>query len=203
LRFVVGLGNPGDRYQFSRHNIGFWVLDEYAKKCGLSFHRDRISESLVCEKTASEAPVLLIKPLTYMNRSGEAVLKLLKSFKLSPQETLVILDDIFLGLGVLRFRLKGSAGGHNGLRSILEACASTDIPRLRIGVGLPQDKSQGWVDHVLDPFSRDELEQVRETVGLTLGLVNAFVSKGAIEAQKWLSDLQSKKNLRAKREVKH
>lgn len=200
MRLVVGLGNPGDQYQFSRHNVGFWVLDECAKRHGLSFHRDRTLDSLVCKGASLEGPFLLVKPLTYMNRSGEAVLKLLKSFKLSPQETLVILDDIFLSLGVLRFRPRGSSGGHNGLRSILEACASTEIPRLRLGVGLPQDKSQGWVDHVLDPFSRDELEQVREMVKFSLDVIDVFLSNGPEEAQKWLSDHQAKRK-KVKRET--
>jgi PTH1 family peptidyl-tRNA hydrolase len=198
LRLIVGLGNPGDRYQFSRHNIGFWVLDELAKKWQLSFRHERASASLMCKGNLEEVPFLLVKPLTYMNNSGEAVLKFLKSFELSPQETLVILDDIFLPLGVLRFRPKGSSGGHNGLQSILKACNSTEIPRLRLGVGLPEDKTQGWVDHVLDPFSRDELEQVRKMVQVALDVVDAFVSDGAAEAQKWLNDHQSKKKLRVK-----
>ena len=193
LRLIVGLGNPGDRYQFSRHNIGFWVLDELAKKWQLSFHRERASASLMCKGTLEEMPFLLVKPLTYMNNSGEAVLKFLKSFELSPQETLVILDDIFLPLGVLRFRSKGSSGGHNGLQSILKACNSPEIPRLRLGVGLPEDKTQGWVDHVLDPFSRDELEQVRKMVQGALDVVGVFVSDGATGAQKWLTDHQAKR----------
>lgn len=188
---IVGLGNPGERYEFSRHNIGFWVVDHLAKEWGIDFHRRKNFESAVGEGACKGHSVLLVKPLTYMNKSGEGVDKILQSFKLSPQDVLVILDDIFLPLGGLRLRIKGSSGGHKGLQSIIDVCGVQGIPRLRLGVGLPKDKAKTWADHVLCPFERDELELAHEVVKDAAEVVAAYIAEGFEIAQKRLSRSES------------
>lgn len=192
MKLIVGLGNPGERYQHSRHNMGFWVVDALAEKDNLHFRRQSECESLIAQSSLSGESFLLAKPLTYMNQSGRAFSKLLKTFEISTDNVLVILDDIFLRTGLLRFRPKGSAGGHHGLESILEACPNIPIARLRLGVGFPQNQSQGWVEHVLGPFERDELERVPGMIQRAIGVVESFVIEGAESAQKWLSDFQPK-----------
>lgn len=184
MKLIVGLGNPGEGYEFSRHNIGFWAIDQLAKAWGIKFHRKKAFESGIGEGDYKGVSVLLIKPLTYMNRSGEAVSKILESFKLSPQDVLVILDDIFLPLGVSRFRLTGSSGGHKGLQSIIDVCGTKEVHRLRLGVGLPKDRAQTWADHVLGPFERDELEMARQMVEEARDIVAVYITRGFEIARK-------------------
>lgn len=198
MKLVVGLGNPGERYEHSRHNIGFSTVEALAKDLGARFRHQREFESLVAEGRLLEEPYLLVKPLTYMNQSGRAVSKIVRYFELSLDETLVILDDIFLKIGLLRFRQRGSSGGQKGLQSILDSCESAGIPRLRMGVGLPEDQDRGWVEHVLSSFPRDQLEQVRSMIYEGAAFSQVFISKGSEEAQKWLSDHQSRKHHRSR-----
>ena len=194
MKMVVGLGNPGAQYQDSRHNVGFWVADELARRWGRSFKQDKAHESWICQAAFGDETCLLVKPVTYMNQSGRAVTSLLKYFKLSVQEILVILDDIFLSLGTLRLRLEGSSGGQKGLQSVLDVCQSMQIPRLRVGVGLPEDESQGWAGHVLSPFALDELETVRRAVDLAADAVERFVETDADAALKFINNHQSRQN---------
>ena len=198
MKLVVGLGNPGERYEHSRHNIGFSTVETLAKDLGAHFRHQREFESLVAEGRLLGEPYLLVKPLTYMNQSGRAVSKIVRYFELSLDETLVILDDIFLKIGLLRFRQKGSSGGQKGLQSILDSCESPGIPRLRMGVGLPQDQGRGWVEHVLSSFPRDQLEQVRSMIHEGAAFSQVFISKDSEEARKWLSDHQSRKHHRSR-----
>lgn len=165
-RLVVGLGNPGPDYVGTRHNAGFMVVDRLAARLGVALDQEAarafVAEARVPadpeapDGAAEVGPVVAVaRPLTWMNRSGEAVAALLGRYGLSPAEMLLVYDDLALPLGALRIRGKGSHGGHNGIRSVIEALGSTEFPRLRVGVG-NSFPSGGQVDFVLSPFDDDE-----------------------------------------------
>ena len=135
MRLLVGLGNPGPQYRDTRHNVGFWVADEIARRWGFSGNWRERFDALTVRGTAAGEPFMLAKPLTFMNLSGFAVSKLAQYFQIEPTDTLVIVDEVALPLGRLRARRSGSAGGHNGLKSIVEQLGTDDFPRLRLGVG--------------------------------------------------------------------
>jgi|ERR1700730_8992489 PTH1 family peptidyl-tRNA hydrolase len=158
LRLVVGLGNPGPQYADTRHNVGFMVIDALAAKEGI---RLAPSPSWGCE-LGKWGDVLLAKPLTYMNRSGEAVGALARYFKIAPEEVLVVVDDVALPLGRLRLRPGGSDGGHNGLRSVIDHLGEM-FQRLRIGIGASQGAEE-IVDHVLGKFAPSEEEVVKDAI---------------------------------------
>jgi PTH1 family peptidyl-tRNA hydrolase len=160
MKLIAGLGNPGPQYRDTRHNVGFWVIDEIARRWSVSDSgRERFDAWNVRATHAGES-VLLAKPLTFMNLSGFAVSRLLQYFQISPADLLVIVDDIALPLGRLRARRSGSAGGHNGLKSVIEQIGGDAFPRLRIGVGRG-DSRRDLADHVTSKFEPDE----RETIG--------------------------------------
>ena len=177
-KLIVGLGNPGRKYAHNRHNVGFQCLDRLAQAHGLSFAQRRAKASLALGKIA-DVGVVLAKPLTYMNLSGQAVKKLISFYKLSLEDILVISDDLDLPLGTIRLRSGGGSGGHKGMRSIIEALASLAFPRLRVGIGRPPDNNA--VNYVLSNFTADEqitLESVYERV---VAAVELFLREG-IEA---------------------
>jgi len=150
---VVGLGNPGPQYERTRHNLGFLAVDRYLQLYGEAF---RPLEAEQAALFGSEG-VLIAKPLTYMNRSGLAVLEICERFGLSPKQLLIVYDDVALPFGVMRARAKGGSGGHHGMESIIEALGTEEIPRLRLGIGtdpLPEDLTE----YVLSEFSPDERE---------------------------------------------
>jgi peptidyl-tRNA hydrolase, PTH1 family len=154
LRLVAGLGNPGPQYTDTRHNVGFMVIDRLAGKKGVKLSRSAFSSS----EWGKWGNTLLIKPLTYMNRSGDVVGRFARYFKIQPEEILVVVDDVALPLGRLRLRPSGSDGGHNGLKSIMEHLGQTFM-RLRIGIGASPDAEE-LVDHVLGKFDRSETPTV-------------------------------------------
>ena len=161
-RLVVGLGNPGAEYRRTRHNVGFEVLDRLASRLRLSFGRPRWGRAPAAE--AAEDPgleLVLLKPKTYMNRSGEAVAKACEVYGVAPEAALVVCDDLNLPLGRLRLRSGGSAGGHHGLESILAHLGTEDFPRLRIGIG---EVVGDEVPHVLGAFSRPEREEIESAL---------------------------------------
>ncbi len=156
IRAVIGLGNPGERYRRTRHNVGFMVVDELAK----SLRARRFFEkylSHIYKVRVGGREVFLVKPQTFMNNSGSAVDNLIHELNLSPQEILVIYDDLDLPLGTIRLRLRGSSGGHRGMESIISTLGTENFPRLRIGIGRPANKRQ-VVDYVLSPFKKEEEE---------------------------------------------
>lgn len=155
LRLVVGLGNPGERYAMTRHNLGFRVIDELIGRLDppSPILQD---EALVYKADAADRSLLLAKPMTYMNASGRAVKGLLERYELSPQKMLVVFDDVNLDPGVLRIRARGSDGGHNGVRSIIESIKTRDFPRLRIGIGRPE--GMDLIDYVLGEIKPQEAE---------------------------------------------
>lgn len=152
IRLVVGLGNPGDRYAHTPHNIGFDALDELADRNQLRFCRGFLLRGWVATWQVGPSPVRLLKPRTFMNRSGESVARALRRYRVRPEEMLLVYDDLELPLGRTRIRKKGSAAGHNGVASVIQALGgSTGFPRLRLGVG-PRPDGAELVDFVLSPW---------------------------------------------------
>jgi peptidyl-tRNA hydrolase, PTH1 family len=158
VKAVVGLGNPGKRYVKTRHNVGFWVVDHLASD--VVWQQEA---SYLWAAYRNDANLLLVKPTTYMNNSGIAVVDLAEKFDLVPKDILVIVDDIHLDVGRLRFRRGGSHGGHNGLRSIVSELNTSDFPRLRVGVGHPSDP-EDLIGHVLGVFLSEELDEMDVTM---------------------------------------
>ncbi|MEM6288785.1 MAG: aminoacyl-tRNA hydrolase [Bacteroidota bacterium] len=179
-RLVVGLGNPGPDYDGTRHNVGFEVLDRVAAEAGLAFGPEA-AQALLAEGTWRGTPVALAKPLTFMNRSGRAVAGLLERYRIGADDVLIVYDDLALEIGGLRVRGKGSAGGHNGVRSVIEALGSTEFPRLRVGVGNSFPPGQ-QVDFVLSPFDDDERAAADEAVAEAAQAVFTFVRDGLTAA---------------------
>lgn len=173
---VVGLGNPGAEYERTRHNIGFMVLDRLAADAGLSWERAAKWGAY----WAKLGQTLLVKPMTYMNRSGGPALAVAQFYKIAPAETLVVLDEMALELGRLRLRLKGSPGGHNGLESMIVNFGTDEIPRLRIGIGgVPGGGASDWV---LGRFFEEELPTVEKAVTRAADAVKAAIDKGVVSA---------------------
>lgn len=158
FRLLVGLGNPGREYSGTRHNVGFMVLDRLAAAMGATFRADKKWHA----DTASNGGVWLLKPQTYMNLSGESVSALVRFYQIEPARVLVVLDDMALPLGRLRIRERGSHGGHNGLRSILDHLGTQDVPRLRVGIG-SSDPGEA-TGHVLGRFAVDERPLVEQSL---------------------------------------
>ena len=182
MYLVVGLGNPGKEYRETRHNLGFRVLEEL-------YRGDWEEGDLYryAEWELEGMPVVLIEPLTYMNRSGLAVGDAVERWGMTPEEVLVVLDDVNLPLGRLRLRMKGGDGGHRGLASVIEALGSECFPRLRLGVGRPEDGD--LVKYVLSPFDEEELQVVREMVEGAAEAVRRFVREGPEAAMRWANTL--------------
>lgn len=177
---IVGLGNPGLAYAASRHNIGFTVLKLLASSLKINFKRDFSVSALVGRPRGSQPDLILALPQTYMNLSGIAVKGLLKKFKLSPQELLVVCDDLDLELGRMKLRPQGSSGGQRGMVSIIEHLGTQDFSRLRIGIGRPQN-SQDAADYVLAGFSRKEKAQVRQTAEDAVNCCLSWVANGTVQ----------------------
>ncbi|MCX8127295.1 MAG: aminoacyl-tRNA hydrolase [Synergistetes bacterium] len=152
MRLVVGLGNPGPKYEFTRHNFGFRVIDFLAGRWDLKVDRYEC-KALTGRK---DNGVLLVKPMTYMNRSGEALKELISKYKVSPHDVLVIYDDLYLPFGVIRIRKLGGAGGHKGMESIISTLGTEEIPRLRLGIGPPPPS--GYEYYVLSEFTDKEMK---------------------------------------------
>ena len=174
MKLVVGLGNPGRRYAGTRHNIGFDVLDRLTGRHGLEWE-SAPADALMTRWRAAGA--LLAKPLTFMNLSGQAVGELLRFFKIDLADLLIVVDDVNLDLGRLRARAAGSAGGHNGLKSVMAHLGTEEFARLRIGVGRG-DGRRDLADHVLATFEPDERTVVAGTVDRTADAVELFVAEG-------------------------
>ena len=158
---VVGLGNPGPEYQGTRHNVGQRVLDALAKTLKKAFRRD--GRALVARGQWRGEPLYLVKPQTFMNVSGPAVAAALRKLHLTAADLVLVYDDIDLPLGTVRVRMQGGAGGHNGVRSVIEALGTQEIRRVKVGIGRPATRAQ-VTDHVLEPFEPDERDAVEAAV---------------------------------------
>lgn len=176
MRAVIGLGNPGKKYESTRHNIGFLILDAFAEKQRLFFKSSK-RDYIYSEGTLRSSDFFLIKPTTYMNLSGLAVLDFLNDYPTVMNDLLVITDDVNLELGKIRLRQSGGDGGHNGLKSIIYHLQNDNFPRLRFGVGNKFDEGE-LAEYVLDPFSENELDSIREGFDLSVDLVYHFIAGG-------------------------
>jgi PTH1 family peptidyl-tRNA hydrolase len=179
MRLVVGLGNPGERYRRTRHNAGFMVVDALAARAGVMRGREE-ADAWVAEAEVAGEALRLAKPLTFMNRSGLAVERLLGATGGSPGDLVVVVDDVALELGTLRVRERGSHGGHNGLRSLIDVLGTDEFPRVRVGVrkgDLPEDLA----GYVLAEFPPEDVLVVQEMVGLAADAVTCLVKYGPVE----------------------
>ena len=177
---LVGLGNPGAKYDRTRHNIGFDVLDRAAQRWQLSWTENRKFQGFFGETLVLGQRIRILKPTTYMNNSGQAIRAVVDWYKLPPTSVLVIYDDMDLPLGQLPLRLKGSAGGHNGMKSTIAHLGTPDFPRLRIGIGSPRqgDRKSETVSHVLSKFAPEEQETMQEAIVQSLSILETILSKG-------------------------
>jgi PTH1 family peptidyl-tRNA hydrolase len=155
MKLIVGLGNPGSQYEHTRHNVGFRVVDRLATTWGFSWS-ERRARAMVASGTVGTEKVVLAKPLTYMNLSGEAVGELARWYKVPPADLLVIYDELDLPTGRVRLRSSGSAAGHNGIRDIIARLHTSDFPRLRVGIGRPTHRHMEGRDHVLSAANGDD-----------------------------------------------
>ena len=172
MKLIVGLGNPGDKYQGTRHNVGFDVIDALARQEGLQLTDQKFRADYTIWRVDGEK-VLLVKPYTFMNLSGEAVLPLMSYYNISPDELVVVYDDLDLEPGKLRLRQSGSAGGHNGVKSIIEMLGTHDFKRVKIGIGRPQ-YGRKVVDHVLERFDTDDRALIEQKIDQTTDLLTAW-----------------------------
>jgi PTH1 family peptidyl-tRNA hydrolase len=180
VRLIVGLGNPGIRYQRTRHNAGYMAIDELARGTPLVLW-SVCCQSLTLEAALGTHRVVLAKPLTFMNRSGPAVRLLLEVFRIDPKEMVLILDDLNLPLGRIRIRERGSSGGHNGLESVIETLNSDEILRVRLGIGeddMPEDKS----GFVLSDFPPSREAELKVMITKAAQAVNTLLDDGVTRA---------------------
>lgn len=180
-RLLIGLGNPGATYAATRHNVGFAVVDALAERARTVFKNDGRAEALLAEARLRGRPVVLVKPQTYMNRSGLTVKHLMRRYGFGPEEILVVVDDINLALGTIRLREQGSAGGHNGVQDIIDRLGTDAFPRLRLGVGSDFDRG-GQVDYVLSGFTAEEQPVVDDAVKRARDAAVTFVTDGLVMA---------------------
>jgi PTH1 family peptidyl-tRNA hydrolase len=178
VKVIVGLGNPGAPYKGTRHNVGFAVADEIARRAAVAFETAP-ADALIARWRRSDEAVLLAKPLTFMNHSGQAIGDLTRYFKVDIGDVLVIVDEMQLPLGKLRARARGSAGGHNGLKSVI-AHLGDQFARLRLGVGRG-DERRDLADHVLARFDKDEVEESGRMIARAADAAETFITSG-IEA---------------------
>lgn len=188
LKAIVGLGNPGDKYFHTRHNIGFRILDVLAARAGATFKLESKWESRICQVGG----ISLIQPLTYMNESGRAIGSLSRFYRWQPEEILVVFDDVSLPLGSLRFRLNGGHGGHNGVRSLLAHLPSDAFPRLKVGIGAASGEQ--LVGHVLGNFAVAERELLENTLARAADAVQLAASNGIEKAANEFNTRSQKKS---------
>ncbi len=175
MKLIVGLGNPGKSYERNRHNVGFRVVDWLAQHWRIDLSKRKFGGRFGSGLVGQEQ-VALLKPQTYMNRSGESVGPAVGFYRLAPEDVLVVMDDMALALGQIRLRGQGSVGGHNGLRNIVEHLGRSDVPRLRVGIGGP--RSGEAVGHVLGDFMREEEGVIAESIAAAGSAVTCYVERG-------------------------
>ena len=181
MKLIVGLGNPGREYHWTRHNLGFLLLDELSREHQIPLGR-RGLKSVYGRGRIARAEVILAKPQTYMNLSGEAVQRLLHFFKIPPQDLVVLHDDLDLPWGKIRIRIGGSSGGHRGIVSIHGAIGSEDFIRFKIGIGRPEAPGRDPADYVLDPLPEAEKEELKAILKRGAEAVETLLSRGPQEA---------------------
>ncbi len=177
---IVGLGNPGKSYERTRHNIGFAAVDRLAKEHGFEFRNQLPLKGSIAEECIGNRSVILLKPLTFVNSSGEAVVLVMRAFQIDLPQLLILTDDVDLPLGRLRIRINSGTGGHNGLRSVEECLQTNQYGRLRIGVG--GRKKEGLIDHVLGRFSEEEEQLIPGVLERVVQAVEIWLDKGITSA---------------------
>jgi len=182
---VVGLGNPGLQYEFSRHNIGFRIIDNLAREIETEFKKVKSYDSLISRGKINNHNLRLVKPQTYMNLSGKSVSKIVSYYRISFQDLLIVYDDLNLELGQIRIRKRGSAGGHKGVESIIQYLNSEDIPRLRIGIGKPSINSNfDYASYVLSNFNNNEKDKISEVIQLSTEAIKTVIEDGLEKAMR-------------------
>jgi peptidyl-tRNA hydrolase, PTH1 family len=176
VKLIVGLGNPGPRYKATRHNVGFEVVDELARRASIAFESAPADALVAKWRRADGDTAMLVKPMTFMNLSGQAIGELLRYFKIDLADLLVVVDEAQLPLGRLRARMRGSAGGHNGLKNVI-AHLGDEFSRLRIGVGRG-DSRRDLADHVLAKFDTDEAADVERMITRAADAADTFITSG-------------------------
>ena len=177
---IIGLGNPGREYAFNRHNVGFMAVDRFAKAHKTAFTR-RQGRALVTSVRLGETPVILAKPQTFMNLSGEAVKSLLKFYDVPLTQLLVCFDDIDLPVGTIRLRPEGGSAGQNGMKSIIEHLGTQEFPRLRLGIGRPPGRMDA-ADYVLQDFRGFDAEVIESTLDKAAQAIETFIQEGIVTA---------------------
>ena len=173
-KLIVGLGNPGPRYENTKHNLGFWVVNELLLRLQLN-RLEPLCRSLIAQTEWHNSEVIFAKPMTYMNNSGQAVNMLVQKFDIPTHDLCVVYDDLNLDIGVLRIRKAGSDGGHNGIKSIIHHLGTQDFPRLRVGIG----KVEGdWMDYVLNDFSDVEREYIDWAIPCAADAIETLITDG-------------------------
>ncbi len=173
-KLIVGLGNPGPKYENTKHNLGFWVINELLLRLQVD-RLEPVCRSLIARTEWHDSEIIFAKPMTYMNNSGQAINLLVQKFDIFPLNLCVVYDDLNLDVGVLRIRKAGSDGGHNGMKSIIHHLRTKDFPRLRVGIG----KVEGdWMDHVLSEFSVAEREDIDWAIPCAADAIETFVTHG-------------------------
>lgn len=196
MMIIAGLGNPGKEYDNTKHNVGFWVIDQLAKQYNITVtkfkHKALIGDGIIAGKK-----VLLVKPQTYMNLSGESIKEILKFYKIPIEQLYVIYDDTSLPLSAVRIREKGSAGGHNGMKNIIAHLGTDVFIRIKVGIG---EKPNGWdlADYVLAKFSKDEEPLILSGVEKAAHAVELLLSKGITEAMNQTNQKLKKQNKKTK-----
>lgn len=173
---IVGLGNPGIRYEHTRHNLGFMALDFFARASGASPFK-KVSDAEIAMLSLNGNDIFLCKPMTYMNLSGHAIAPIIMDHHIDLTKLMVISDDIALPLGALRMRAKGSSGGHNGLQSIIDVLGSSDFPRLRCGIGTP-DQGVDAAHYVLSNFDARDMDAVQAMAGKSVEAIRMWLESG-------------------------
>ena len=187
---IIGLGNPGREYDGTRHNIGFEAIDYLSKKYNIDINKSKF-KGVFGEGFIGGQKVILLKPTTYMNLSGESVREVINFYKIDNNNIIVIYDDISLEIGKLRIREKGSAGGHNGIKSIIANMGTDVFPRIKIGVGQPKGD---LVSHVLGRFNKEEAEDLKEVIDASNKAVEIIIKYGAKQAMNELNGFKLSKN---------
>ena len=175
MKLIVGLGNPGKEYENTRHNVGFMALNYFP---GNNFEQEKFNALYYKTKIANE-DTIFIKPLTYMNLSGQAISKYVQYFKIEPKDILIIQDDLDLPVGNIKLKYKSSSGGHNGIKSIIQELGTDEIPRLKIGIS--NNKQMDTKDYVLNKFNKEELSLLDKKMPLIKEIVETFIKYDIIE----------------------
>ena len=193
MKLIVGLGNPDTKYQMTRHNLGFMVVQALAEKEGVGFRKSPVTDAMIAKVEISSQHCSLLLPLTYMNNSGMALKAVIARSGIDLKDILVVYDDMAIGFGQMRVRPDGSAGGHNGIASIIEHLGSKDFARIRLGIGRPKFKDDA-VDYVLGKFTLAEQKILPDLINQALVCIHSWMDQGIETAMNQFNSQKELKN---------